>query len=509
MISSTPRNIDHLDAQALRALAHDLMIELGEREQALAEHRQILVRQEQMLANHRNDIRYKDAKIAKLTHEIAGLRRFTFGKKGEQLSGVQGSLLEETVQVQADIAAIEVELDRLRGEPAPRPVQQSKRAPLPEHLPRVEHRHEPNSTICRCGCQLQRIGEDVAEKLDYTPGLFSVERHIRGKWVCKHCQTLPQAPVPAHVIDKGMATTGLLAQVLVNKYADHLALYRQEKIFERTGVKLSRSTLAQWVGVCGVQLQPLVDALREAILAYRVIHADETPVQMLKPGDKKTHRAYLWAYAPGAFEDLRAVVYDFAEGRAGEHARAFFGDWRGKLICDDYVGYKKSFTEGITEIGCMAHARRKWFDLHVASKSELAEQALRYIALLYDTERQARQWDTEHRRRWRQEHAKPVADALYAWMLAQRVRVPDGSATARALDYSLKRWVALTRYLDDGQLPIDNNAVHAANGMMKRVFCLAGAASRRWMGEATVPPRSVGKRSCWTEPPARRGCYGD
>ena len=278
MISSTSRNIDRLDAQGLRALAGELMVELGEREQALAEHRQILVRQEQMLARHRNDIRYKDAKIAQLTHEIAGLRRFTFGKKGEQLSGAQGSLLEETVC--ADIAAIEVELDLLRGEPAPRLVQQPKRAALPEHLPRVELHHEPDSIICQCGCQLKRIGEDVSEKLDYTPGLFTVERHVRGKWICKKCATLIQAPVPAHVIDKGMATTGLLAQVLVNKYADHLPLYRQERIFERAGMKLSRSTLAQWVGACGVQLQPVVDALREAILAHRVVHADETPVQM-------------------------------------------------------------------------------------------------------------------------------------------------------------------------------------------------------------------------------------
>ena len=200
MISSTPRNIDHLDARALRALAGDLMVELGEREQALAEHRQLLVRQEQMLARHRNDIRYKDAKIAQLTHEIAGLRRFTFGKRGEQLSGAQGSLLEETVC--ADIAAIEVELDLLRGEPAPRLAQQPKRAALPEHLPRVELHHEPDSIICQCGCQLKRIGEDVSEKLDYTPGVFHVERHIRGKWACAKCQTLLQAPVPAEVIDK-------------------------------------------------------------------------------------------------------------------------------------------------------------------------------------------------------------------------------------------------------------------------------------------------------------------
>src|SRR5690606_14451249 len=226
--------------------------------------------------------------------------------------------------------------------------QRPRRAPLPEHLPRVEYRHEPESTTCQCGCQLQRIGEDVAEKLDYTPGVFTVERHVRGKWVCRKCATLTQAPVPAHVIDKGLASTGLLAQVLVAKYADHLPLHRQEKIFERAGLKLSRSTMAEWVGVCGVHLQPLADALRKAILAHRVVHADETPVQMLKPGSQKTHRAYLWAYAPGYFEDLRAVVYDFTEGRAGEHARAFLGDWQGSLLCDDYVGYKACFAQGIT-----------------------------------------------------------------------------------------------------------------------------------------------------------------
>lgn len=182
----------------------------------------------------------------------------------------------------------------------------------------------------------------MAEKLDYVPGVARVERHIRGKWACRQCETLTQAPMPAHVIDKGLATTGLLAHVLVAKYADHLPLYRQQKIFERAGVKLATSTLADWVGVCGVRLQPIVDALRQTILKHGVLHADETPIQILRPDTgKKTHRAYLWAYAPGALENLKAVVYDFAPSRAGEHARAFLGDWRGKLVVDDYAGYKK------------------------------------------------------------------------------------------------------------------------------------------------------------------------
>lgn len=472
-------DLDQMDAPALKKLLQALEAERqqmrAQNEQATAELAElraereqlehevaatqaILVRRDQMLACQEDEIRFKDTKIAQLTHEIAALKRYRFGKKGEQLSGVQGSLLEEAVD--EDIAAIETELELLAGVPSvARAKRQPKRRPMPEHLPRIEYRHEPESTTCQCGCQLQRIGEDVSEKLDFIPGVLRVERHVRGKWACKQCQTLTQAPAPAHVIDKGLPSTGLLAHVLVAKYADHLPLYRQERIFERAGMKLARSTLADWVGISGVHLQPLADALRQAILAHRVVHADETPVQMLKPGTKKTHRAYLWAYTSGAFEDLKAVVYDFTEGRAGEHARTFLGDWQGSLICDDYSGYKACFTQGVTEIGCMAHARRKFYELHASNKSQLAEQALHYIGQLYEIERQVKSLDTEERRRIRQEQARPLADALQTWMLAQRERVPDGSATAKALDYSLKRWAALTRYLDDGQLPIDNNHI--------------------------------------------------
>jgi len=304
---------------------------------------------------------------------------------------------------------------------------------------------------------MKRIGEDVAEKLDYVPGVFSVERHIRGKWACAHCQTITQAPVHSHVIDKGIPTTGLLAQVLVAKFADHLPLYRQEAIFGRAGLAIPRSTLAQWVGTCGVRLQPLVDALKTAILGYRVLHADETPVAMLKPGEGKTHRAYLWAYAPGAFEDIKAVVYDFCESRAGEHARAFLGDWKGSLTCDDFSGYKALIASGVTEVGCLAHARRKFFDLHAANKSQIAEFALEQFARVYEVERQVKELDAAQRTAVRREQSKPLLDALQQWMSLQRQKVPDSSATAKALDYSLRRWTALTRFVDDGQLPVDNN----------------------------------------------------
>ena len=294
------------------------------------------------------------------------------------------------------------------------------------------------------------------------PGVFSVERHIRGKWACAKCESIQQAPVEAHVIDKGIPTTGLLAQVLVGKYADHLPLYRQEAIFGRAGLAIPRSTLAQWVGTCGVRLQPLVDALKTEILSHRVLHADETPVAMLKPGDGKTHRAYLWAYAPGAFESIKAVVYDFCESRSGEHARRFLGHgtdkaWKGCLTCDDFSGYKALIASGVTEVGCLAHARRKFFDLHAANQSQIAEFALQQFARVYEIERDVKELDTEQRQAVRQQQTRPILDALKEWMTLQRRQVPDGSATAKALDYSLRRWDALTRFVDDGQLPVDNN----------------------------------------------------
>jgi transposase len=313
----------------LRALAQSLLKEIEDRDAVIADKDAEIAQRLAQIAHTDSEMLVKDrklvwseARIDQLTHEIAVLKRWKFSARSEQLDATQKSLLDESIE--ADIAAIELELEQLRptaeADDAPR---HPRRAPLPAHLPRTEHRHEPASTTCACGCALKRIGEDVSEKLDYTPGVFTVERHIRGKWACAKCETLVQAPVPVQVIDKGIPTAGLLAQVLVAKYADHLPLYRQKSIFARAGMALSRSTLAEWVGACGVQLQPLVDALKDEMVRHSVLHADETPVAMLAPGNKKTHRAYLWAYCPGVFEDLKAVVYDFAPSRAGEHARAF------------------------------------------------------------------------------------------------------------------------------------------------------------------------------------------
>jgi transposase len=448
--------LNQLDAQQLREVVRSLMSDVASKDAVIAQHGAELERRDAEIA-------FKQAVIDKINHEMAVLKRLKFAAKSEAFNPEQKSLLEETID--ADLAALQAKLDGVVPTPPDKGEKNTpKREKLPANLPRREIHHEPENTTCGCGQAMKRIGEDVAEKLDYQPGVFTVERHVRGKWVCACCEKLVQAPVAPHIIDKGLPTTGLLAQVLVAKFLDHLPLYRQERIFERAGLAIARSTLAQWVGECGAQLQPLVDALRAELLAHDVLHADETPVAMLKPGHGKTHRAYLWSYCTTSFNPVKAVVFDFAESRAGQHARDFLGlpgegGWRGKLVCDDYSGYKQLLMMGVTEAGCLAHARRKFFDLWIEHKSPVAEEALKYFVQLYEVEREVQDLDPNERRRIRQSEARPVADALNKWLQLQRQKVPDGSATAKAIDYNLGRWVALTRYLDDGDLPPDNNWV--------------------------------------------------
>ncbi len=415
------------------------------------------------------ELRHKTALVDKLTHEMAVLKRLKFAQKSEAFNAEQKSLIDETLDTDLAALAAEIEVHQ-PTKPAAEDKQQPKRQILPAHLPRVEIHHEPEDTTCGCGRAMKRMSQDVAEKLDYQPGVFTVERHIRGKWVCNCCERLVQAPVPAHVIDKGIPTSGLLAQVLVAKYLDHLPLYRQEAIFERAGLAIARSTLAQWVGECGVQLQPLVDALVAEMLKHNVLHADETPVAMLKPAnlrDGKTHKAYLWSYCTTSFNPMKAVVFDFAESRGGQHVREFLGlpgnehnlGWKGKLITDDFSGYKACFELGVTEVSCMAHARRKFHELWANHGSQVGEQALKFFVTLYEVEREVKQLKPNERKAIRQDRSKPIADALHQWLTQHKQKVPDGSATAKAIDYSLKRWKALVRFIDDGDLPIDNNWV--------------------------------------------------
>ncbi len=431
-------DLNQLSEDQLRHLTVQMLATLEEKDAALHA-RDETIRQYRIRNEH-------------LTHEIALLKRHTFGKRSESGGGLQYRLLDELVD--EDIVAVETELallGQIHSETPPRK-RTPKRQALPPQLPRTEIRHDPESTQCPCGCALTRIGEDVSEKLDYEPGQFTVERHIRSKWACKDCETVVQAPVAPHVIDKGIPTTNLLAQVLIAKYADHQPLYRQQQVYARAGVELPRSTLAAWVGRCGVELC-------STLLKQPVLHADETPVPMLSPGQQHTRRAYIWTYATTRDTDAQAVVYDFQPGRSGEACRAFLADWRGHLVCDDYGGYKAGFANGITEVGCWAHARRKFHELMECNDSPIAKQALSYIGTLYEIERQGAGVSPEQRQQLRQAKARTLIENLHDWLIHQRAQITNGTRTAKAIDYTLKRWAALIRYLDDGNVPIDNNWV--------------------------------------------------
>jgi transposase len=405
------------------------------------------------------------AKIQALTLELAHLRRMRFGVRSEALSAEQRDLFQETLA--SDLAAAEAEMaKRLVDAPAapaapPVPRPRAGRQPLPEHLPRIEHRHEPESCTCgQCGKDLVKIGEDISEQLDVEPARFFVHRHIRPQYACRACETVSAAPIPPAVIDGGMAAVGLYVWLIISKYVDHLPLYRLEQIAARDRVILSSSTLADWVGRIGVVLQPLADRLAVLLLERSVLHADETPVAQLDPGKGKTKRAYLWAYRSNVLETgPPIVVFDYQMSRAGQHARDFLSGWQGHLMVDDFSGYKALFAQGVTELGCLAHARRKFFDLHAASGSPIALEALNRIAALYAIEAQGKGMDGAARTHLRQNEALPLLQSFHDWLLKTRVTVANGGGTAKAIDYSLKRWTALSLYATDGRLPIDNNPV--------------------------------------------------
>lgn len=459
------------DVATLRHLLAEQLCKLDERDRAIADHlqviahhEQVITRHEQTIDRHEQTITHREARIAALTAEINRLRRAQFAAKSERMDPAQRALFDESMA--ADIAAVEAELEALQAPPAEttpsvQPRQAPKRRPLPEHLERIETRHAPASCTCgQCGRDLVHIGDHVSEKLSCKPLTFFVRRDVYPQYACRGCETVIAVPVAPTVIDRGIAAPDLLAQVLVSKYVDHLPLYRQEAIYARSGVELSRSTLAEWIGACGVALQPLVDRLRSELKQHPVLHADETPVAMLDPGAGQTRRSYLFAYRNAVGPPI--VVFDFCTSRSGEHARRFLGEYQGALMVDDYAGYKALFAKGVTELGCWAHARRKFFDLQAASGSPIAREALAHIARLYRVEAEAKTMDAQTRHAHRQQQAVPQLHALKAWLDALRPQVAGNSGTAKAMDYTLRRWDALARYVEDGAHPIDNNPIENA-----------------------------------------------
>jgi transposase len=408
------------------------------------------------------ELKFNQTKIEALNFEIARLKRWRFGTSSESLDSTTQAVLFDAILADTVIEDRAAQ-DEVRPPPAaPAAKRQSVRQALPASLPRIDRHHEIEQTHCACGQALKRIGQEVSEQLDCVPAQFFVLRHIRGKYACACCQTLQAVPMPAQIIDKGIPAPGLLAQVVVAKHDDHLPLYRQSEIYARSGVHIARSSMAQWIGICGVRLTPLADALKDFILGHGVIHADETPVKLLAPGKGKTSKAYVWVYRTTNFVAQRAVFYDFSTGRGGENARRVLQGFSATLVSDDFSGYHALQTQGVTAALCMAHARRKLFEAHQFNGSEIAGQAVALIAKLYEIERDARELEPEARRLWRQQHAKPVAEALHGWLSEQRQKLAKADVTAKAIDYSLSNWRGLTRYLDDGDVPIDNNAAENA-----------------------------------------------
>jgi transposase len=439
--------------------------------QALAERTAALAERDQRLESQQRELKYRDLRIDQLSAEIARLKRLQFGAKTEALSALQRELFADTVaeEIAAAEQALEASdsvIDTATADASiARPAKATpKRQALSPELPRITTVHEP-ATGCACAtcaAALVKIGEHVSEKLAYTPAKFHVERHVYPQYACRACETVVAEPVAAAIIDRGLPAPSLLAQVLLAKYTDHLPLYRQQAIYARAGVELPRSTLADWVGACGVALQPLTDRLREKLREQACLHADETPIDTLDPGSGKTQQTYLFAYRSTAGPPI--VVFDYATSRSGKHAREFLGDWRGALMVDDYAGYKALFREGITELACWVHVRRKFVEVVQASGSPLAQEAVERIGALYRIEAEAKEQGLrdDALRAYRQQHATPRLTELHDWLQALGLKALKNSGLSKAVHHALGRWPALLRYLDDGGRPIDNNPIENA-----------------------------------------------
>ena len=320
----------------------------------IAQLRQCIERKDSELQRKDREIAWRDARLEKINFELARLKRWKFAAKSEAMTAQQRALFEETLiedeaSLQAQLAALRAKLADVPKAPPVAP-RQPRRQALPEHLERVEHRHEPADTTCpspECGRPMQRVGEDVSEKLDLVPARFFVHRHIYGKWACRCCQLLTQEPAEPDVVDGGIPASGLVAHTLISRFADHLPYYRQEAINARAGVHTPRSTLAAWAGAGGAALEPLYEAHKRFILDAAVLHADETPIPLLDPGRGKTKKAYVWAYARSQLDTHPGVIYEFCAGRGAQYPVAFLGGkgppyaepaWQGTLMCDQYAG---------------------------------------------------------------------------------------------------------------------------------------------------------------------------
>src|SRR5438477_5291030 len=409
------------------------------------------------------------AEIAKLRFQLARYRRAEFGRSSEKLA-------HEAEQLELAIEALEADQAELLATASPSvatviesavEAQKPARRPLPEQLPREDVLHAAPCTCPTCGGALRRIGEDITETLDYVPGRFKVIRHIREKLSCRSCDTVVAAPAPDHAIARGRAGAGLLAHIVVSKYDDHLPLYRQAEIFAREGVNLETSTLSGWVGATAAALAPLIDALAADVMASDTLHVDDTPVPVLAPGTGKTKTGRLWVHVrderPFAGARPPAALFFYSSDRKGAHPRAHLKEFRGVIHVDGYAGFNELFAGNrIAEAGCWAHVRRKFFDVHAATASPIAKEALDRIGQLYRVEETINGAAPDHRRRERQKRSKPIAEALQVWAEETARKLSRKSELAAAFRYMRGRWPALVRCFDDRRLALDNHPAERA-----------------------------------------------
>ena len=471
-----------LKPQDLHGLTPDVVVALAAQMlEHIASQAQQLDLKDQQIQRQTRDIAWRDAKLEKINFELARLKRWKFGARTEAMTAEQRLLFQDTLaedeaSLRAQLAALQAGLPETPKAPkAPRAT--PRRQPLPEHLQRVAHHHEPEDTACptpECGRPMVRIGEDISEKLDIIPAKFFVHRHIYGKWACRCCQSLHQVPAEPDVVDGGIPASGLVAHTLISRFVDHLPYYRLEDINARSGVHTPRSTLSSWGGAGGAALEPLYDAHKRFILSAPVLHGDETPVPLLDPGKGKTAKAYIWAYARGELDPHQGVIYEFCTGRGAHFPLAFLGGqgppyaeaaWQGTLVCDQYAGYNavldaRAFPHR-RAAGCVAHARRKFEELTKpgAGASPVALDALQRLARIYHVEGHFTGLTPEQRLEGRQRLSRPLWDELQVWLKLERSQVGDGSRIAQAIDYSLNHWQVLTRHLEHGAVPMDNNLI--------------------------------------------------
>lgn len=411
-------------------------------------------------------LRSREVLIEQLKLQLARLKRMKFGRSSEQLDAQIAQLELSLEELEANAAA------PLPDEPTGVPVIKPTRKPLPEHLPREPHLHEPASGSCncpQCGGTLRVLGEDVSEVLEYVPEHWKVHKHVRPKYACGACQTIVQASAPSRPIERSYAGPGLLAHVLVSKYCDHLPLYRQSQIYARAGIELDRTTLAEWVGSASALVEPLLDALGRYVMDADKLHADDTPIPVLAPGTGKTQTGRLWTYVrddqPAGSTDPPAVLFRYSPDRKGERPRVHLKNFRGILQADGYAGFQELYQrshEPLIEAACWAHARRKFFELQAATASPVALEALTRIGALYQIEADIRGKAPDERQTERQARAAPLLKNLHDWLHVTARQVAKKSELAKAIGYTLSRWTALTRYCDDGRIEIDNNAAERA-----------------------------------------------